>query len=116
MKSYIRLALVIILPFSLWFCSSHVLAPTDSEVKNIIDKYPGMDSTAINRGYIIFSENCHHCHKLKEPSRYSDEDWQKILPVMSKRAKLSKEETVKVQAYVSAFSKDKLASSDTISK
>ena len=77
-------------------------------MEDVVNRYPATDSISIMKGYAVFSESCNRCHALKNPSGYSEEEWHKILPVMTKKAKLSREETELVQAYILAFSKDKI--------
>ncbi len=98
---------MLFIAFTFWFCSPKVLPPTTAQLQNVKSQYPDMDTVAINKGYILFSENCNKCHRLKNPGNYSDEEWHKILPVMSKKAKLNPEETDLIQTYVLAFSEDR---------
>jgi mono/diheme cytochrome c family protein len=87
------------------YCAPNVLPPTSAQLTQIKNADPAADTTAINNGYAVFAEKCQKCHKLKDPAKFTAEDWNKILPKMSKKAKLTDEQTALVHTYVMAFCK-----------
>jgi cytochrome c5 len=56
----------------------------------------------MREGMTIWQGSCDKCHKLYEPSSRSVKQWEKILPRMVKRAKLTDEQAGKVRAYLLA--------------
>ncbi len=54
----------------------------------------------IGHGAIIFQNNCEKCHKLKQPAEFTVKQWDKILPDMSGKAKLNKEDAGILRAWV----------------
>lgn len=52
-------------------------------------------STAVyleNSSQKLYSQKCSGCHRLYNKNEYTVKQWEKILPEMSKKSKLSKEE------------------------
>jgi mono/diheme cytochrome c family protein len=76
-------------------CSPHTTAI--GEVKKAETTTPSVE---ISEGKSLFEAHCGTCHKLPIVSRYSKEKWQKILPVMCKKAKLDASQENKLTAYV----------------
>ena len=56
----------------------------------------------IKQGGSIYASKCSTCHDAMVIDDYSKERWSKILPGMSKKAKLNPNETELVQAYVNS--------------
>lgn len=78
--------------------ASKAAAPAASDVVAEIDsKYTAAQK---EEGKTVWQTNCQKCHKLYEPQSHSIAKWEKILPRMSKKAKLSVEDAGKVRAYV----------------
>lgn len=59
----------------------------------------------MEEGKTIFLGSCGKCHDLKEPETLTVDKWERILPRMSKKAKLEDEQAGKVRAYVLAHAK-----------
>ncbi len=51
-------------------------------------------------GKSVFSQKCKKCHDLPVVDSYSKEKWDKILPVMSEKAKLIESERGQVEVYI----------------
>lgn len=51
-------------------------------------------------GKTLFDNNCGKCHDLPHPSQYSKAQWSKIVPSMSKEAKLDAEQENQILLYV----------------
>jgi len=105
MKSTIKVLLLISVVFTLWYCSSKVLPPTSSELNQFKQTNPAIDTSSIAKGYDIYARSCHKCHGLKNPGNFTNEQWNKILPTMAKRAKLKEDEIELVHNYVTLYSK-----------
>ena len=56
----------------------------------------------IEAGKNTFTARCNRCHDLPDPARYPAQRWDGILTVMTFRARLTKEETNNVTAYIKA--------------
>jgi mono/diheme cytochrome c family protein len=105
MKRTIKVLLLISVVFTLWYCSAKVLPPTTSELIQFKQINPEVDTSSITKGYDIYARSCHKCHGLKTPGNFTNEEWNKILPTMAKRAKLTENEIGLVHNYVKMYSK-----------
>jgi cytochrome c2 len=54
----------------------------------------------LQRGKRLMEQRCIKCHELKTVSHYSPERWEKILPKMSRKAKLSAQESSTLGSYI----------------
>jgi len=54
----------------------------------------------IAKGGAIFDNKCGKCHEYHEPQEFSVHFWDKILPAMSGKAKLSADDAALVRAWV----------------
>lgn len=59
----------------------------------------------IEEGQSLFNSNCAKCHKMKMPETRTVEQWEQILPRMSKKAGLSEAQHQLVRAYVLPLAK-----------
>src|SRR4051812_157514 len=59
----------------------------------------------LQEGKIIWEAACMKCHSLIAPEGHSVEKWERILPRMVKRARLTDEQSGKVRAYVLTHTK-----------
>ncbi len=64
----------------------------------------GFDGASIERGRAIFITDCGRCHALTPPASLATDAWERILPRMADKARLSKEQAADVRAYVLAAS------------
>lgn len=55
-------------------------------------------------GKITFMSHCNHCHDLPDPSKYTAKQLETILPIMTRRARLTKEEASNVTIYLKEHS------------
>jgi len=53
-------------------------------------------------GKSVFTSHCNRCHALPDPLKYTSQQFDGILPVMTRRAKLNNDETADVTAYLKA--------------
>lgn len=60
---------------------------------------PSIDQTAGKRLYV---GRCAKCHKLYDPAKYSDAQWQRWMDKMSRKAKLQPAERQVVSSYIEA--------------
>ena len=68
-----------------------------TQTANSNTKTPDLES-----GKSIFSSHCNRCHSLPDASKYTAQRLDGILPIMTARAKLTKEEADDVAAYLKA--------------
>jgi cytochrome c5 len=59
----------------------------------------------MDEGRTIFQSSCNKCHRLHEPAEHNIDKWEKVLPSMFQRAKLSEADAGKVHAYLIANAK-----------
>ena len=57
-------------------------------------------TTEMSAGKAIYNTSCIKCHGLKVVENYTKAQWEKILPAMMEKAKLTEEDRQKVHAYV----------------
>ena len=67
------------------------------EVAEMKSKYT---HAQVLEGKVIFEGNCQKCHELKEPAEFTVKKWDKILPGMSHKAKLTTDQAGLVRAWV----------------
>lgn len=60
----------------------------------------GLVADDVRNGRTIYIDNCARCHRPEAVTRYTETQWQKILPWMSDQALLSPEDAAAVKAYV----------------
>lgn len=83
------LALVLVFISS---CASRVVTPAAEATKSLTPE--------LAEGKMLFQNNCAKCHNLKNPNKYTPEEWRPILMRMQKKAKISDEEREKIYHYV----------------
>lgn len=54
----------------------------------------------VAQGKAIFEKKCQRCHALKNIDNYTLQQWEVILPKMSKKAMMGKKKRNKVNAYI----------------
>jgi hypothetical protein len=58
---------------------------------------PVDETTAARKLYVA---KCAKCHKFYDPAKYSDEEWQKWMAKMSKKSKLTPEQSEVLARYI----------------
>jgi cytochrome c5 len=59
----------------------------------------------IEKGKSLWSGNCGKCHTLYAPDSRNVASWQRILPSMTRKAKMNDDDAATVTAYILAHSK-----------
>ena len=86
MKNYSIIILLIIIAG----CAvSNKLQPGTKEISSMQQKVPGISLEKAMQGYVLYKTNCSSCHSLYIPDQFTISQWEKILPVMFERAKIS---------------------------
>lgn len=75
-------------------------SPKTAEVSEIKKTEAALPEGDVAEGNGLFQEHCNKCHALPVISKYSKEKWQKIVPSMSREAKLDAVQESKIAAYV----------------
>lgn len=96
-------ATILFATISLFILACHKKAvPTFSTRSIDITATANNKTPDIEAGKTVFTARCNRCHDLPDPSKYNAQRWDGILGVMTSRARLTKEETDNVTAYVKA--------------
>jgi len=61
---------------------------------------PDIPLTGPEAGRKLYVAKCAKCHKLYDPAKYSDAEWSKWMGKMTKKAKLTPEQTALLATYV----------------
>jgi cytochrome c5 len=62
-----------------------LIAPTQADADRGAKKYGSMTLADLNRGKMIYEQNCNKCHSLKDPASKDEMKWGKIVPGMVKK-------------------------------
>lgn len=73
-------------------CAPRVVTPAAEATKGLTPE--------LAEGKVLFRENCAKCHRLKDPNKYTADEWRPILMRMQKKARISDEEREKIYHYV----------------
>ena len=102
----VRIAAIFVIIFAASCAASRSYSPTEEQVAQMQEKVPGITPEKARAGYAIYSANCGGCHRLYAPGDYTKAQWEKILPRMYTKAKLTgEEEKIRVRDYLYALSK-----------
>ncbi|HSD15594.1 MAG TPA: hypothetical protein VLB74_13160 [Flavobacterium sp.] len=66
-------------------CAVKLVTPTQTDVDRMQAKYPGYTLDELNQGKSMYEQHCAECHKLKNPTKFSEEELQKVVPMMVKK-------------------------------
>lgn len=75
--------------------------PTEIDVQN-----SGASLENLTKGQTIYSTSCTKCHSIDPPEKYTKAEWDKILPRMSKKAKLTASDSEILGVYIFARAKE----------
>jgi hypothetical protein len=64
-------------------------APTADDLPGMQANVPGLTYDEAMQGYKLYTNNCSNCHRLHNPKEYTADEWNKILPEMFGKAKIS---------------------------
>jgi cytochrome c2 len=82
------------------------LKPTENDLAIMQRKAPGISLENAQKGFRLYKFNCAGCHNLHKPADYTINGWEKVLPEMLGRAKITSEADAKlVRDYLFAKSK-----------
>jgi mono/diheme cytochrome c family protein len=70
--------------------SAKLATPSASDVARVSNKFPNYTLANLNAGKVLFEEHCALCHGLRNPTSRNEENWNKIVPRMVKKANRKK--------------------------
>lgn len=74
--------------------ATKLVTPSESDAERGSQKFPGLSLGSLHEGKMLFEQNCGKCHGLKDPTKRSEEKWNKVVPRMVQKVnkKAGKEE------------------------
>lgn len=63
-------------------------------------KAKSVPNETVSAGRDLYVDQCAKCHKVRKVDAFTTEQWSKILPAMTKKAKFNEEQAAQVSAYV----------------
>ena len=78
-------------------CAVKLVPPTQSDVDRVQTKFPNYSLSELNQGKDMFEKKCTVCHGLKNPTKFPEEKWNKIVPSMAKKANNKHPNTIDAQ-------------------
>ncbi len=66
-------------------CSAKILMPTQADADRGAVKFPGITVAQLTEGKKLYEDNCGSCHALINPKSESENEWTKMVPVMSQK-------------------------------
>jgi cytochrome c5 len=101
-----KVCIVVAISVAVAACSAKTFAPEDRQLPAMQEKVPGITLESASAGYAVYSKKCAGCHQLYRPGKYTIAQWNRILPKMFPRAKVTTEDQEKlITDYVWALSK-----------
>jgi hypothetical protein len=82
------------------------LQPKETDLAIMQQKVPGINLKEAQQGFKLYKFNCAGCHYLHKPNAYTINGWQKVLPEMLGRAKITSDKDARlIKNYLFAKSK-----------
>lgn len=81
-------------------CSQVLYIPTLADSQRT-----GVSTDTLVLGRNLYVNNCGSCHNLYQPERFTKKEWEKVMPVMQKKAKCNNQEISIIMKYLKARSK-----------
>ena len=74
--------------------------PTHQNIVEAGERWPEVDSIYLYKAFDTYQNKCSACHYLYHPEKFSEKEWQKLLPEMKEKAKLTEDEYRSLQTYL----------------
>lgn len=84
-------------------CAPPRLAPMPADAAWASARWPGTTAADLDAGYAIYRDRCAGCHHLPVPGEHPIETWERKLPEMAGKAKLTPAQEELVLHYVLAI-------------
>jgi cytochrome c5 len=95
MKNILILAALALFAVSCGTQKTPAVASTPAEPVKTVVLTPELEA-----GRDLYENNCAKCHKLKDPKKYTKEEWGPILVRMGKKAKLDETQMASITDYI----------------
>jgi len=92
-----RNRIVLVAVVILCACSPTLYLPTINDASRA-----GISTDSLTIGRTLYINHCGSCHNLHLPEQYTQVHWEKVMPGMSRKAKISEEETKLISGFVLA--------------
>ena len=105
-KSMKKILALSIIAISVYACSSsknETSTPveiTEAQVAHGATKFPGLTKADLEEGRTLYAANCNSCHKLYKATSENEAGWKKIIPPMSRKAKIDDATQQKITKYL----------------
>lgn len=86
-------------------CSSKKLATKTPATPAETATTANLSTEQMEHGKSLWSGNCGKCHTLFTPESRNVASWERILPAMTRKAKMNESDAATVTAYIMAFAK-----------
>ncbi|HNM24006.1 MAG TPA: hypothetical protein PKL15_01200 [Saprospiraceae bacterium] len=83
-----RLVFAFIVLFITACGTAKIATPKEADALRGAQKFPGYTLADLQKGHMLYKENCGKCHGLKSPRALDEAGWRKIVPPMAKKAKI----------------------------
>jgi len=100
MYSKIRNSFFLLLLVFVAACSSALYMPTSVDADRT-----GVSAEKLMIGRTLYINKCGSCHNLHLPEQYTQKQWQKVMPAMQKKAKITDEESKQIADFLLTRSK-----------
>jgi hypothetical protein len=98
MKKIIVLITLVVLVVA---CSRKAVPVTEAIAKEKgLAPSGAVDASRASLGRLVYTNRCGRCHGLKPVQKYSAQEWEPLLTVMIRKARLDAEDSANVTAYV----------------
>lgn len=88
--------------------ATKLITPTQTDADRGSQKFQGYTMNDLAQGKAIYESHCNKCHRYKVPESRNETKWDKIIPVMAKKAKLDSMQEDLVLKYVVTMSTAKV--------
>ncbi|MBL7804177.1 MAG: hypothetical protein JNL02_10615 [Saprospiraceae bacterium] len=85
--------------------TAKIAAPKEADALRAAEKFPGYTLADLQKGHMLYKENCGKCHGLKSPRSLDEAGWRKIVPPMAKKAKVNATTEDAILKYLVTMSK-----------
>ncbi|WP_121352724.1 hypothetical protein [Flavisolibacter nicotianae] len=92
--------LLLLIPVLLVLACSRKTVPASRTKANENIPPRTYNASAVAQGRVVYTNRCGRCHGLKPVQKYSAQEWEPILTVMIRKARLQAADSVNVSAYV----------------
>lgn len=85
-------------------CAGTIPQPTETHVARASRRWPDITVADLLLGRRLYISKCSGCHSLYTPETHSAQSWEKTVPEMMARAKLTTEEAIQIVRYLAVMS------------